>query len=411
MSNYFQNNYFPDLDWNIIGRVAAPAANPIIQSLYPMEMMTKFHASQHISGLTGRWMDVVPGRLIPGGWSHRMLHGHHAIWDGMTVLRNPKLNYGEFLHHLGLDFLTSHGIPNPSLPTGTIFKALRGLWISEKWARELLTVNMSKLLGGSFSILCTGPDDWACFSDTIPHTWTAASWHFGLGVWDSIWGCFPPNPLLLASGGAEAGVGLVTGVRTLVDCFPRPWEGSPWGPWGGDPLGPLQNPLKPWKDLIEFFSPTTQPIVNTATVGFPIFSETVLLSALVGACVGYWSGQSYERIAKGAGISAVSSATAATISGALTGHFIAPFIGGIAGFATGLLLRKILLSTGKNSEAEEIKKVVTDYFAPSEYFKNPYFNNDAVVVPIMQLPDEPIGRLKDGELLLDSKAIRQKFEG
>lgn len=321
-------------------------------------------------------MDQVPGSLVRGTWGHRIRHGHHLFDDGMKVLSNPKLSYRQFLHHLGCDFLTKAGIPNPLLPTGTLFRGFQSLGISASTASELLTVNLPKVLGGGLSIICAGQDVWACFADTIPHTWTATAWHLGLGALDLIWGCFPPNPLILLSGVAEIGVGITTGVRTLIDTF----------------------------------QPATQSILESASVTFPIWAETAALSALFGACVGYWSGQSYQRIAKGAGIAVVSSATAAAISGALTGNFIAPFIGGAAGFATGLLLRKIFLSCGENKLAEEIKKPITDYFASPSYFNGPsYFGNDGVVVPIMQMPDEPIGRLKAGELLLDPKAIKKRF--
>ncbi|GHT13500.1 hypothetical protein FACS1894170_09550 [Planctomycetales bacterium] len=384
MSNYFKSDYFPEPQWNLLGHIAAPMANPIVPSLYPMEWMTKFHQSHHITGLTGRWMDTLPGRIHPGGWYHRIQHGHHLFGDGMTALTHPKLKYGEFLHHLGMDTLTKHGVPNPLLPTGTLFNTLKGLGVSANTANELLTVNLPKLLGGSLSLACAGSDVWACFADTIPHTWTATGWHLGLGVLDLVWGCYPPNPFVLLAGGAEIGVGITTGLKTLIDTF----------------------------------QPATQSVFDSASVFFPVWGEAVALSAIFGACVGYWSGQSLERITKGASITVVSSATGAAISGALTGNFIAPFIGGAAGFLTGLLLRQIFLTNGENELAEKIKKPIVDYFAPPPYFggspyfdaPSPYFGGGGAVVPIMQLLAEPIGMLKDDKLIFDEKAIRKRFE-
>ena len=146
-----------------------------------------------------------------------------------------------------------------------------------------------------------------------------------------------------------------------------------------------------------------------------MWGQAALLSALIGVCAGYWSGQSYKQIAKGAGITVVSSATASSISGALTGHFIAPFIGGAAGFATGLLLRKYFLSKNDDLLAEEIRAPI-DYFAPSHYFSDPhyfnndtYFSNNSLVLPMSLLPDEPIGMIKDGRLLFNEQAIKKQF--
>ena len=383
MPSYFQNKYFPEPDWYLLGRVAAPALNPIVQAYYPMPMMTNLHRISHIKGLTGAWMDTVPGRIFRGGWGHRLQHGHHLFGDGIKVLINPELSFEEFLKHLGCDFLTAHGIPNPLLPTGTLFKVLQNLGLSANTANELLTVNLPKLLGGGLSLAVAGSDVWACFADTIPHTWTNATWHLGLGALNLALGCCPPNPFILLAGGGEIGVGITTGVRTLIDTF----------------------------------HPSTQSILDSASVAFPVWAQTTALSALFGACIGYWSGQSYNNIAKGAGFTVISSATAATVSGALTGHFIAPFIGGAAGFVTGLLLRKIFLSNGETELAEQIKKPITDYFAGPSYFDKPsyfdgpsYFGNNGIIMPIMQMPDEPIGRLKNGELLLDPKAIKRRFD-
>jgi len=372
MSIYFQDSYFDDQKWKLIGSIVP--ANPIVHALYPMDVLTQFHQNSHIKGLTGRWMDTLPGRFVPGGNFHRIRHGHHALYDGMMVWKEPKLKFGEFLHHLGMDSLSKQGVPNPFLPTETLFKILRGMGLSVNSANELLTVNLPKLLGGGVSLLCAGTDVYACFADTIPHTWAAATWHLGLGAMDLFWGCFPPNPLILLSSGMELGVGITTGARTLIDIY----------------------------------QPATMSILDSAVVGFPMWGEMVTLSALFGAGIGYWSGNSWENISKGAGITVVSSATAASISGMLTGNFVAPFAGAAAGFVTGLLLRKIFMSMSE-PKLTEIKTDV-DYFGELSYFSNKsqYFNS-GVVIPLWQLPREPIGTIKDGRLLLDIKAVTDRF--
>jgi hypothetical protein len=337
------------------------------------------------AGITGRWIDTLPGRLVPGGAvaggiNHRLVHGHHLFGDGIKVFRHSELKFGEFLHHLGMDSLTKVGIPNPLLPTETMLKGLQRLGMSASTASELLTVNLQKLLGGGLSIIVAGHDVYACFADTIPHTFLATGYHLGIGALNLMFGCYPPNPFILLSGAAEIGVGTITGIRTLIDTM----------------------------------TPVSQSLLDSIAVGFPIWAETVALSTLFGACVGYWSGRSIENIAKGAGITVVSSATAASISGLLAGNFVAPFLGGAAGFVSGLLLRKIFMSGSSEEQKRLAKKFQhTDYFSESRYINNysRYFGKTSRVASIMQLPLEPIGTLKKGELLLDSQAIAKRFEG
>ncbi len=65
-------------------RVVALLANPLVNAVYPLELLTHWHAAHHIAGLTGRWMDT--GNLFSGvvrGPYHRLLHGHHLVEDGL----------------------------------------------------------------------------------------------------------------------------------------------------------------------------------------------------------------------------------------------------------------------------------------------------------------------------------------
>lgn len=379
MTDYFQNSYFPDPNWNIIGYADffKPALNKLTQYLYPMEKLTRMHKKFHIQSVTHTWMDQVSGSC------HRLKHGHHLIKDGFTVLTTPNLKFGDFLHHLGCDIFTKEGIPNPLLPTKTLLAFFHDLGFKMPTINELLSVNIPKIFGGSLALLCTGSDVWACFSDTIPHTWTAALWHGGLGAFDIFCGWFPRNPLLFLAGGAEIGVGVTTAARTLIDVF----------------------------------TPAAQAAADSFVL-FPVWMETAALSALFGACLGYWNGQSYERIVKNAGIAMTTSTIASAVSYSLTGNFIAPFIGGAAGFLTGLLLRKIFLNNQQNEAAEAIKKPIinyfnssslfngVDYFNQSNYFNQAnYFANNSFVMPIMQIQKEPIGHIYNDTLELNPKSL------
>ena len=181
----------------------------VVNSLYPMEILTKYHQAHHIVGLTGRWMDMggrALGGPFPGGPYHRLFFGHHILRDGYTAMVNPDLKFGEFLHHLGCDFLTKTGINNPILPVRRIAQQLIDQGFQQKFVNELLSINAPKVLGGSLSLICSGRDVFMAFSDAIPHTFSAAGIHFLYGSMNLAFGCFPPNLLLLTAGVAEIGV-------------------------------------------------------------------------------------------------------------------------------------------------------------------------------------------------------------
>ena len=216
MTNFFTATGLDttDISLRCIGGIS-PA---LVNSVYPMEALTKFHRAHHISGLTGCWMDTgatASGGAVKGSL-HRLFHGHHLFEDGFKVVVNPDLKFGEFLHHLGMDSLTSRGIPNPLLPTA-VGKQLVKLGMGPKFVNELLTINVPKILGGSVSLICAGRDVFLAFSDAIPHTFLAAGTHFGLGLLNIALGLYPPNIFLLTAGVAEIGVGIATTYRTIVD--------------------------------------------------------------------------------------------------------------------------------------------------------------------------------------------------
>src|SRR4051812_18004088 len=101
-------------------QISAATLNPVVRAMYPMERLTRWHQMNHLPGLTGRWMDTgatALGGAVRGPW-HRLAHGHSLIGDGLKVIATPQLKFAEFLHHLGLDFFTKTGIPNPLITKG-----------------------------------------------------------------------------------------------------------------------------------------------------------------------------------------------------------------------------------------------------------------------------------------------------
>ena len=94
MSNFFTATGLgaTDISLRCLGGVS-PA---IVNAVYPMEALTKFHYGHHITGLTGRWMDTgatALGGAVKGSF-HRLAHGHHLFEDGFKVVVNPKLKFG-----------------------------------------------------------------------------------------------------------------------------------------------------------------------------------------------------------------------------------------------------------------------------------------------------------------------------
>lgn len=105
MSDFFNQTGLTNTDVTL--RALGNLAPRVVDSIYPLQELTKFHYAHHIPGLTGRWMDTgatALGGAVKGSF-HRLAHGHHLFDDGFKVLVNPQLKFGEFLHHLGMDSL------------------------------------------------------------------------------------------------------------------------------------------------------------------------------------------------------------------------------------------------------------------------------------------------------------------
>lgn len=360
--NAYANSGLTDIALHGVATVA-PAAT---SALYPMEAATAWHYAHHIKGLTGTWMDLgaFTGGAVRGSF-HRMAHGHHLITDGLRVLVNPKLKYGEFLHHLGMDFLTKRGIPNPLLPTAAHDLLLKA-GLSKSFAYELMTLNLQKVLGGGVSIVCAGNSVLACFSDAIPHTFSAAGVHFLYGTLDMLFGFWPiTNPLCFIAAGAEYTVAATTAVRALCD-------------------------------------PVLPVVGMTAGAFFPLLGGTMLFSGLLGAGLNYWSGRDWKSATLAGGISATASAVSLTTGAALGGTFLAPFLGPAAGILTAFLLRKAFMNKG-GKRAKPLSGYRTyDQLYPES--RDASFGlgrfGAPKAFPFMRLPQEPIGELCGDRLLL-----------
>ena len=338
---------FSSTDPGAIG-VSAATLNPLVHAIYPLDALTKWHHASHLPGLTGRWMDTgatALGGAVRGPW-HRLAHGHHFVEDGLRVVAHPQLKYGEFLHHLGLDFFTKTGIPNPIIPK-MLGEFLLQSGLSRNAVNELLTVNMPKLLGGGLSLVCSGMDVYAVFSDTIPHTLGAAGKHFLIGAVEVALGCFPPNPLLLAAGGAEWMVSTITAVRAICE------------------------PVVQMSPLVTFL---------------PTLGSSVLISGVFSTVAGTMMGRSRGQIVRSAAASMTAAGVSTTVAAAVKATGLTLTLAGpMAGIATSCLMYHLLKP--RPVVPLKYKSAVSSWSAISP-------------VPGIALPDKPIGRLENGHLRL-----------
>ena len=364
MSSFFDQTGLTAADTTL--RALGNFAPRIADAIYPLQELTRFHYASHIPGLTGRWMDTgatALGGAVKGSF-HRLAHGHHLFDDGFKVLVNPELNFGHFLHHLGMDSLTARGIPNPFIPKG-IGEALINMGMKQSFVSELLTINVPKILGGSLSLVCSGFDVFMAFSDAIPHTFAASGMHFLFGALNIGFGMFPPNPLLLLSGGMEFGVSAVTAYRTLID---------PLVPTLGVPM----------------------------SVYLPALGQAVALAAIIASCVGIFSGSNWTKLPE----LVTSASTAAAIGTTITvtskaAGYVSPFYGPLAGIATYIIMRNVWRTLHLESDAISYHPAGTDHNL--SIFKH------GAAIPMFQVPINPIGRLKNGQLLLSETGVRDMF--
>lgn len=106
------------------------------------------------SAAVNRWMDTVPGADFPGGWLHRIRHGHDL--DAVAEIWSQHGSGGavQALYHIyGRDFFTPAGVP--ILPTGsaTVHEYLTGtVGLGKREAADLISLNFIELLGGILTI-------------------------------------------------------------------------------------------------------------------------------------------------------------------------------------------------------------------------------------------------------------------
>ena len=229
------------------------------------------------------------------------------------------------------------------------------------------------------------------FSDTIPHTYTAAGFQFLAGTIELIAGCYPPNPLLWLAAGAEYASSAITAYRAFVD-------------------------------------PILPGIGTPASVFLPILGQAVAMSAIISACVSIYSGNDWISVSKTVteSMAATSVATAvgvATKSGILANvgsTFLGPFLGPAAGIATFFIMKKILdsvLASPTDKEdylyREFSREDVPDFFEKNEEvfdFSKSLPQNifkECIVIPTFGVGKQPLGELKGDNLLLSSDGMYQ----
>ena len=369
MSDFFGSSLAPTgLDaGGVAVRVLGNLGPRLTEAVYPMAALTKFHYASHIPGLTGTWMDkgsFMLGGAVRGSY-HRLAHGHHLFDDGFKVLVNPKLSFGEFLHHLGMDSLTRRGIPNPFIPKGT-GELLMSMGLKKSVVNEYLTLNVPKVLGGSVSLVASGTDVFMAFSDAIPHTWSAAGAHFAFGALNLGFGMFPPNPLLLLSGGLEMGVSAVTAYRTIVD---------PLIPSLGVPM----------------------------SVFLPALGQTVALSAILSTCAAFLTGAGWSKTPELVTSAMAGASVGTTVSFmAKAAGMVSPFWGPAAGAATYLLARKLWSLSRIESDAIVYHEIGSD--PSTNVFLEP------TVIPLFEVPEEPIGSMSGDRFLPNPEGFRRMLE-
>jgi hypothetical protein len=353
------NAYGPDLNcWS-----AFPPG--IVKSFYPLEAMTKFHANNHLDGVTGRWMDtglLKSGGHVNGSW-HRMTHGHSFFDDGFKVLVSDRLSYGDFLHHLGMDIFTKQGIP---IVPACVYKSLIAAGMPERIAGELLSLNMPKILSGSLGLLCSGPNAYLAFSNALPHTFGSAFSHLAIGSLEIAFGCYPPNILLLSAGGLEIFAGSATLARAIID-------------------------------------PVVPALGVPYSVFLPALAQSVLFGSIIGGGVRFMLEGSVESLAKGVVAGGSAGAASLTASYVFSGAgIIAPFLIPIVGIASYLIANKTLdyfLGSGN-------KEFITN----SLTVEDPFSQNSNSLIPLTAFSEEPMGKIVDSKLVFNEVFIRKNAD-
>ena len=258
---------------------------PVALPLPIQRGLSEFHLHHHLPGPTGAWMDALKGP------NHRIFSGHHLIEDGIRVIRDPNLKFGDFLHHLGCDFLSVKGIP---VVPKFMINGLLSTGLSETYVSNLCSLNLAQVLSGGISLVCSGADVLMVLADAIPHTFSAAGMHFVMGCFDLAGGLMFPNILMVGASAGEFLTSAVTLYRAVTD---------PVIPMLGVP----------------------------GSVFYPALFQAMLFGGLIGGAVSVLRGNSVGETAKIVSSSTLSSA-AATFANFAVGSFAVSAASGVATF-------------------------------------------------------------------------------
>ena len=265
---------------------------PIALPLPLQRGLSEFHLHHHLPGNTGAWMDALKGP------NHRIFSGHHLIEDGISVIKDPNLKFGDFLHHLGCDFLSVKGIP---VVPKFMINGLLSTGLSETYVSSLCSLNLAQVLSGGISLVCSGADVLMVLADAIPHTLSAAGMHFAFGCFDLASGLMFPNILMIGASAGEFFTSAVTLYRAVTD-----------------PVIPILG--------------------VPGSVFYPALFQNMLLGGFLGGAISVLRGNSLGETVKTASSSTLSAA-AATFSSFAAGSFA---VSAATGVATFFVAKKLL---------------------------------------------------------------------
>ena len=268
------------------------AAKPLSLPLSVQRGLTEYHLAHHLPGPTGAWMDALKGP------NHRIFSGHHLIEDGIRVIKAENLKFGEFLHHLGMDFLSVKGVP---VVPRFMIEALAKTGLSESYISSLCSLNVAQVLNGGIALVCSGADVLMVLADVIPHTLSAAGLHFVLGCFDLATGLVFPNVLVVAASVGEFFTSAVTLYRAITD---------PVIPMLGVP----------------------------GSVFYPALFQSMIVGGILGGGITLLTGGSLGEAVKTSASSTLSAA-AATFTSFASGTFL---VSATAGVATFFVAKKLL---------------------------------------------------------------------
>lgn len=285
---------------------------PVALPLSIQRGLTEYHVAHHLPGPTGAWIDALKGP------NHRIFSGHHLIEDGISVIKDPNLKFGDFLHHLGCDFLSVKGIP---VVPKFMINGLLSTGLSETFVSNLCSLNLAQVLSGGISLVCSGADVLMVLADAIPHTFPAAGMHFAFACFDLASGLMFPNVLMIGASAGEFFTSAVTLYRAVTD---------PVIPMLGVP----------------------------GSVFYPALFQSMLFGGILGGAISVLRGASFGETVKTASSSTLSAA-AATFANFAVGSFA---VSAAAGMATFFVAKKLLDTLFPEKEEP--------FFAVSDPYKN-----------------------------------------